>query len=301
MDWSINSYWMWILGGAVALAIVTPWMRGKLKRGKDIAWPSFPDDLNWTDAAAADTSVGEIYKYAIGFSNGSVEWYQDRRRPKRVAGFLLRVAALVATFVAGFVPLAKQFGMPNVPPEVSTVMLALAGLFVSVDRLGGFTSGWVRYMLAQQRIERARDTFLMEWNSLKLSRSERHVMLDRATLFLASIGKVVDDETKEWATEFQNALKELERARKEEADTPRIGALEVTVRNPQVVTAWTLEVDGNQRGSTTGRSIAVTDVPIGQRKIRVSGRDSQGAKTLSDEKIVKIDGGVTVTRELELS
>ena len=301
MDWSINSYWMWILGVAVALAIATPWLRWKLKRGKDIVWPSFPDNLSWTDAATSDASIGEIYKYAIGFSKGSIEWYQDRRRPKRVAGFVLRVLALVATFAAGFVPLAKQFGMSNIPPELSTVLLALAGLFVSIDRLGGFTSGWVRYMLAQQRIERAKDAFLMEWNSLKLIAAERRAMLARATAFLAVIGKIVDDETKEWATEFQNALKELERVRKEEADTPRIGGLEITVWNPQVVTSWTLEVDGNQRGSTTGKSLAVTDVPIGMRKVRVSGRDSQGTRMLSDEKIVKIDGGTTATLELELN
>jgi hypothetical protein len=301
MDWSIDSYWMWILGGAIGVAIATPWMRWKLKRGKDIVWPSFPDNLTWTDAATAETSIGEIYKYAVGFSKGSIEWYQDRRRPKRVAGFLLRVAALVATFAAGFVPLSKQLGGPDIPPEVSTVLLALAGLFVSIDRLGGFTSGWVRYMLAQQRIERAKDTFHMEWNSLKLAGGERHALLDRATAFLAVIGKIVDDETKEWATEFQNALNELERVRKEEADTPRSGALEITVRNPQAVTAWTLEVDGNQRGSTTGKSLAVTDVPIGQRKIRISGRDGQGSKTLSDEKIVRIEGGMTVSRELELN
>jgi len=301
MVWSNSNSWWWLLVAALVGVIVILLARKKMKRGTDIVWPAFPENLSWTDAAAAEASLGEIYKYSIGFSNGSVAWYQDRRRPKRVAGFLLRVSALIATVLAGLVPLSKDLGMPEIYPQVSTVLLAMAGVLVSIDGLGGFTSGWVRYMLAQLKIERARDTFLMEWNNMRMVSSERQALLDRAKIFLLAVGKIVDDETQEWAIEFQSALKDLERARKAEAETPRTGALEITVKNPQLVAGWTLEIDGNQRGSTTGKTLAVNDVAIGQRKVRTSGKDVQGNKTLSDEKIVKIEAGVIVARELELS
>jgi hypothetical protein len=218
-----------------------------------------------------------------------------------VAGFLLRISALVLTVLAGLVPLSEDLGMREINPEVSTVLLAVAGVLVSIDGLGGFTSGWVRYMLAQLKIERARDTFLMEWNNLRMGASEHQALLDRAKAFLLAVGKIVDDETQEWATEFQSALKDLERARKAEAESARTGALEVTVKNPQTVGGWTLEINGNQRGTTTGKTLAISDLPIGQHKVRAWGKDAQGNRTLADEKIVKIEGGVTVTRELDLS
>ena len=301
MDWSINDYWWWVLVAALVGVIVIMMMRRKMKRGTDIVWPAFPENLKWGSAAETEAALGDIYKYAVGFSNGSVAWYQDRRRPKRVAGFLLRVSALVATVLAGLVPLSKDLGMPEIYPQVSTVLLAMAGVLVSIDGLGGFTSGWVRYMLAQLKIERARDTFLMEWNSMRMVASEHQAQLDRAKTFLLAVGKIVDDETQEWAIEFQSALKDLERARKAEAETPRTGALEITLKNPQLVAGWTLEIDGSQRGSTTGKALAVNDVPVGQRKVRAFGKDAQGNKTLSDEKIVKVEGGVIAARELELS
>jgi hypothetical protein len=54
------------------------------------------------------------------------------------------------------------------------------------------TVGWVRYMLAQQRVERAHDTFVMEWNALKAAKSDAAAMLDRATTLLLAIGKITE-------------------------------------------------------------------------------------------------------------
>jgi len=116
---------------------------------------------------------------------------------------------------------------------------------------------------------------------------------------LLAVGKVLDDETQEWATEFQNALKDLERARKTESETQRTGAIEISVRNPQMVTGWTLEIDGSQRGRSTGKTLAVSDVLVGLHKARAYGSDDQG-RVLADERIIKVEGGTTVSRELEL-
>jgi hypothetical protein len=140
----------------------------------------------------------------------------------------------------------------------------------------------------------------MEWNALKLGASNASAMLERAKSFLLTVGKVVDDETQEWATEFQNALKELERARKAEAEKPRTGGIEITVKNPQLVRGWALEIDGSLRGRATGKALAVTDVLAGMRKARIYGEDQNG-RTLADEKIVNVEGGGTVARELELT
>lgn len=301
MDLLVNGIWIPILTTAMVAVAGTLFYRKYLRSERDIQWPKIPSALNWSDPAGIDESIARICEYAIGFGDNSISWYQSRRRAKRAAGFLLRTGALLATVSAGIVPLSEGLVAVKIPAVVSTLLIALAGLFVSIDSLGGFTSGWVRYMLAQQKIERLRDVFVLEWNSLKIGSAAANVMLERAKTFLLSVGKVVDDETQEWATEFQNALKELERTRKTEAETLRTGSVEISVKNPERASGgWILEIDGSLHGRTSSKTVAVTDVPIGTHKARVHGQDAQG-RLLSDEHIIKVEGGMIVVREFELA
>jgi SMODS and SLOG-associating 2TM effector domain 2 len=292
---TIQAYWY--LG--VILLLLLGWALFRLLRPRaDIQWNKLDSNLEW-DPQSKD-SLAKIYDYVVGFSDSTIGWYRKRRHAKRYWGVSLRVGALLATAAAGLVPLSKELGMGEITAVWSTVLVAAAGIFVSVDALGGFTSGWVRYMLAQQKVERLRDAFLLDWNALKIAQPAPPDMLDRAKAFLLAVGKVVDDETQEWATEFQNALKEMEKVRKTAAEAERTGAVEVSVKNPQAVTGWTLEIDGSQRGRTSGKSLAVTDVFAGLRKLKAYGQDAQG-RTLADEKTVKVQGGAMVAKELELS
>lgn len=287
-------WYLWVI-----LAVLIGWVLFRLFRPRtDIKWKRLEPDLQWD--SAPDDAISKIYEYVVSFGDSTILWYQSRRQPKRHWGVSLRVGALLATASAGLVPLSKDIFAVEIPAAWSTVLVAAAGVFISVDALGGFTSGWVRYMVAQQKVERLRDAFLLEWNALKAAQTNAQGMLERAKAFVLAVGKVVDDETQEWATEFQNALKEMERARKAAAEIERTGAIEVTVKNPQAVTEWSLEIDGSQRGRTSGKSLAVTDVFVGIRKVKAYGQDAHG-KRLSDEKTVKVEGGASVAKELELS
>lgn len=288
-----NWYWWVILLSLIGLVLFN-----LHNPGPDIKWETLSPDLKWD--ANSDESLNAIYQYVVAFSDSTILWYQSRRQPKRYVGVCLRASALLATVIAGLVPLSQEIVGVEISAVWSTVLIAIAGMVVSIDVLGGFTSGWVRYMLTQQKVERLRDAFLLEWNALKAAQTNTQSMLERAKTFLLGVGKVVDDETQEWATEFQNALKEMEKARKTAAEIERSGAIEILLKNHQTVTGWTLEIDGSQRGQTSGKSLAVTDVLIGIRKLKVYGLDASG-KTRSDEKTVKVEGGATVTKELELS
>lgn len=301
MDLLVDGLWKPILAIAIGAVAGVLLHRKYWKSERDIQWPRIPSTLHWSDPAAIEESMSQICQYAIGFGDNSISWYQSRRRAKRTAGFLLRAGALLATVGAGVVPLSEGLVAVKIPAVVSTLLIALAGLFVSIDSLGGFTSGWVRYMLAQQKIERLRDVFVLEWNGLQIGSAAPTVMLERVKTFLLSVGKVVDDETQEWATEFQNALKELERTRKADAETLRTGSVEISVKNPERANGgWTLEIDGSLRGHTTGKTMAVTDVPTGTRKVSAHGQDDQG-RPLSDEHAIKVEGGMIISREFELA
>lgn len=290
---SILGYW-WL----VLLILLVGGLIFLFRRKTDIEWNTLDAKLAW-DSGSSEDSLAKVYDYVLSFSEGTIQWYKAHRQPKRRLGVFLRTGALLLTAAAGVVPLTKELKIGEIPAVWGTIMLGVAGVAVSVDLLLGFTSGWVRYMLAQQKVERLKDAFLIEWNTLKVANTDTKSMLDRARAFLLAVGKVIDDETQEWATEFQNALKEMEKARKEAEEIQRTGALEVSVKNPQAVAEWTLEVDGSDRGRTSGGRIAVTDVRVGIRKLKAFGTDPHG-KRLTDESTVKVEGGATVAAELEL-
>lgn len=135
--------WWWLLlifFVLVIIAIVWRWYRTPAKKESDIERATLDSDLHWD---TPDESLKKVYEYVIGVSDSTIEWYQTRRRPKRQLGFFIRLGALLLTVGAGLVPLSP------IPPVWSTVMLAVAGLLISIDVLAGHTSGWIRYMLAQ--------------------------------------------------------------------------------------------------------------------------------------------------------
>jgi hypothetical protein len=300
-DFIVDYWWMLLLVAVVGSGIFLLYRDNPLFRGKpDIKWEKLDADLKWDDDAATADSLGRIYEYVLGYSLNTIEWYQTRRRAKRRWGLSLRTGALLLTAGAGAVPLSDKLGIGPIEAVWSTLMLAAAGVLVSVDLLQGHTSGWVRYMLAQQKVERLRDEFLMDWNGLKAAKTDTKAMLERARTLLLAVGKVVDQETQEWATEFLNALKEMEKARKEAAEIERSGAVEVSVENPHVVAEWILEIDGGERGRTSGKTLAVTDVRVGIRKLKAYGEDANGNRFCA-ESAVNVRGGATVGKELELS
>lgn len=229
MELGFEKYWyLWTI-----LFLLIGWLFARLcSTQKRYKMEPLDSNIQWDPPS--DESLNKVYDYVVAFSNNTIQWYQSRRRPKRFLGVSLRLFALLGTAFAGLVPLSNNLFNIVIQGAWSTVLIAGAGVFVSIDVFGGYTSGWVRYMLAQQRVERLRDGFLLEWNALKVAKTDAQGMLERAKTFLLAVGKVVDDETQEWATEFQNAIKEMEKARKTAAEIERTGAIEVSVKNPQV-------------------------------------------------------------------
>lgn len=298
--------WGW-LPLFILILVAVIWVGRRLlsdEAPNDIAKVSLEASLDWQNAAPE--ALETVYGFVIKFADDSISWYQNRRRPKRSRGMFLRSGALFLTAAAGAIPLVGPALEPfigeseGIAPVWSTILLALAGLAISFDRLEGATSGWIRYMLAQQKVERLREEFLIDWNALKLSNAKADVQLERAKALLVAVARVVDDETQEWATEFQNAIKEMEKVRKEAAELARSGALEVSIKNfADVDGDWMLEIDGSERGRTSGQTIAVTDVQVGIRKLRATGKDQSGRK-LSDEGVAEVKGGAILPKELEL-
>ena len=294
-------WWVYLLAGA---GLIASWLVLR-RRTSDIEWNSLESDLEW-DEASQDSSLRAVHDFVKSFSDSSVQWYQERRRAKRVWGVGLRAAAILLTAFAGLVPILDDLlaVIPQMNSEWSTFALGLAALLVTLDHFGGFTSGWIRYMLAQQKIERLQHAFLMDWEALKSRTRGDHAKraeegLKAAGAFLLSVGKIVDDETQEWATEFRTALKEIDKARKAAEEEEHFGAVDVTVTNHEEVDSWSLEVDGEEVATSTSKRASVTAVAAGLR--RIGARGEKGGKELRDEVSVRVVGGAVAEADLTLS
>ena len=115
------------------------------------------------------------------------------------------MGALFLTAGAGLVPLSGPLGLPEMPAVWSTLLLAIAGGFVSVDILLGSTSGWVRYMLAQQQVERLRDRFMMDWNVLKVENADTSAAADANRSNARDCLKVIaKDKDDQWMVDYLN-------------------------------------------------------------------------------------------------
>lgn len=91
--------------------------------------------------------------------------------------------------------------------------LALAALLIAIDRFGGYTSGWIRYIRTAQTLTRWKGEFLMDWQEhrralcgepLDSDRTRAGILLCKQ--FLCRVYEQVRLETDLWAEDVQQAL-----------------------------------------------------------------------------------------------
>jgi len=207
---------------------------------EDLRPGDFPG-LCWEPEKATE-SLQLLYVYVTNQAKESQDWYLGKRARKKRAGFALRLSAMFAATLAGIIPVLAEIyeegGVPQLNPVWSSVAIAVAALLIAIDRLGGMTSGWVRYMLASQEISRLEEAFRIEWEVGKLawksegpSREELLVGLERCRAFLRSVNEVVEKETRIWAAEFLKALREIDRAAEVAAEPKQLGVTKAKAKS----------------------------------------------------------------------
>jgi hypothetical protein len=155
------------------------------------------------------SEIEAVFAYTQQAAQRQIEWYQEKKLPKRRAAWWLRAGAIVFTFVAGVIPVIAQL-RPEVKPAWSTVALALAGLCHGFDRFAGCTTGWIRFIQAELELTQQFDAFRFDWAKDTLSLGgktptipQAQARVEKAQAFLIAIHKTVAGETAQWAAEFQ--------------------------------------------------------------------------------------------------
>jgi hypothetical protein len=186
----------------------------------DIKPGNFPADLKWSQDDASK-SLEKLYKFANDECERAIDWYFNKKRNKKIFGYSLRIGAILAFAVSGLIPILGEIyeknNIPGISPAWATVALAITAIFVALDRLGGYTSGWVRYICSGQILSQLQSDFRIEWEKLELvlqgGQTDSTTVrkgIDKCKEFLAQINSTVRAETDQWAQDFQNALLEFE-------------------------------------------------------------------------------------------
>jgi hypothetical protein len=196
--------------------------KGDLKPG------SFPDDLKWTENGAT-ASLEMLYQFVNDECDRATKWYFDKKKTMKFLGYVFRVGSILALSIAGVIPILGEIyekgDVPGLSPAWATFALAVAGVLIFLDRFGGYTSGWIRYIRTAQTLSRLQSDFRIEWESKKLTLQSSQT--DSATVdlaiqqiryFLAQVNSIVGAETDEWAKDFQKVLAELEKKTKQNED-----------------------------------------------------------------------------------
>src|SRR5262245_28890952 len=123
-----------------------------LKSNPDITPGQLPD-LKW-DAGSTLESVRQVLSHALAHADTAVGWYLTAKRAKRMWARLLRLGAIFFTATAGVLPVLIQIyqttdGKAPLAPAWASVLLAVALLFIAIDRFFGFSTAWMRYMTSE--------------------------------------------------------------------------------------------------------------------------------------------------------
>lgn len=187
----------------------------------DLIPNEFPKDLNWTNDEAI-ASLEKIYLFVNEECTHAINWYYQKKNQKKIYGYLFRIGAILSVTVSGIIPVLSEIFRTEdasfISPAWATVALAFAALLISVDRFGGYTSGWIRYIRTGQYLDSLQDNFRIDWEKermvLQNSKSGNIVVgdaLKKCLEFMSQVNNAVSTETEAWAKEFEKVLVDFDK------------------------------------------------------------------------------------------
>jgi hypothetical protein len=273
---------------------------------QDLKPTDFPT-LQWeTDKLA--TPLNELCAYITGQTQKAIDWYYRKRQLRRYFCRIVRISAILLTAFAGLLPLINEIvGSGHALHSLwSAVALAVAATLIMLDRFYGFTSGWIRFLLTAQQLTQALASFQLEierqklgWENPEPTREQSLALMGQIQQFHQQVLGIINDETKAWAAEFTEVLKQIDEQAKLAAQASRKAALQITITNgDQCTGGWNLTVGERAPEKRSGRSSSVEVLP-GLHVVRVSGQIEN--QSVHAEQAVTVGAGEIQKVELTLT
>jgi len=285
--------------------------------------PEEPDRLVW-DSADPAKSLKDIRNIVEIEGQKAADWYWKAKHWKRIPSQSIQFCALLLTAAAGLVPILFQF-LENArivrvfdSGPLASLFVGIAAALLGLDKAFGYSSGWSRYVLTATSMTKLLHDFRMDWLALSAAAaapptaSQQAAMIQRAKDFVGAIQSLVADETRQWATEFQNNLAQMEKDLKSQVDTlkaqvdkaqkdkeaaAKAGAIELTVTNADKTDGFSFDVvlEGQSLKFTDSVSNAKVwtriDTAPGQYRVVINAKKSGAVTSVS--KVADVSPGET--------
>jgi hypothetical protein len=271
-------------------------------------------------APGSPAALDDAAQAAMNKGKDVQSWYKNAIPGKRRGAILTRLGAILLGSVATVIPTVLGIASAGRDPAflqrwvpIGGVLAVVAALLVLIDKFAGFSTGWMRYIGADQEARSRQEQFQVAWEKERLLWSgppDAPLPPERATAaldliagFINAFNDIVKQETQAWMIEFKGALAELDKATVDaraqasavQAPSNPRGAIEVVVvgLNKLDQQAWNLQV-GSATSSIAyvgATSAAITDLVPGPLKVRVAG--TINTKPWSVEKAAVVEAGKT--------
>lgn len=267
-------------------------------------------DLDWS-TAKQDQSLKKVFKLSQQHATRAIDWYLHARRGKRRLAHTFRLMAILSGALAGALPMLSEILKSNetfqFSPAYASLALAVTALSLSLDRFFGFSTSWLRYIMAEQDIRKVLQEFQLDWQgeavALRkndpLSPEDVQRMIGMAKLFMNKVNDIIRQETQTWVAEFQDNLKQLDQSAKARETAMQAGAANITVTNADTTVAdLSLSVDNGSPRAMKGTRASLAQLTAGTHVFTVTGTIDGKERSADKAAVVPGNGIVEVSMTL---
>ncbi len=182
-----------------------------------------PDNLLTIPPDNPTQACENVMTYSRNIAIDAFNWYAREKKSKQQMAKLLRLLAILITAAAGIIPILLEMyprnGNPLFSPAWVSVAIAIAGVLVLLDRFGGFSTGWPRFIDAMLKIHYAISKFDLDCAQIQLkcdknapAKEQTAALIECCQKLVKHVNSVVIDETRKWDHEFKDVLSKLDQA-----------------------------------------------------------------------------------------
>jgi len=274
-----------------------------------------------------------IYLHAQEISKKRCAWYWESIKSKRRSSICTRVFIFIFLIIGTLFPILAGLGNESVVrlqfTQYGVAALAFAGLLQVVDRVFGWSSGWLRYIKTVTAMENCTRRFELDWASYiidkkgKIDENDTKRLFDLAKQFEDDLSKLQSDETDQWITEFSNSvtlISELIKSQRESVQKTTAaahaaiassqqtvqesnkvqenGAIELKIIHEFVPTTVSIAIDQEPAQPFIGSSWVRVDLKPGPHILSIV---TTGETSKTIQKIVEVTPGGLTKTEVKLS
>jgi hypothetical protein len=188
--------------------------------------PTSKSSITW-DPQQAREQVNVICDLVQKKVEATAGWYVAKKVAPSMTSRTLRGVAILLSVLGGLCPIFQSalgekannvFGISL--NNWGYILLALAAAAVLIDKYGGFSTTWMRFIGTHLKLDSKLHQFQIDWviacaqYDLDPNKTPEKLLalLERLRVFVADCSTLVEEETQLWMSEFQSQLAMMQKA-----------------------------------------------------------------------------------------